>query len=97
MARVIKGISLLFVVMLLLLQLRLWLGDGSIKEVLALKTSVAEQQEKNDRLIDRNHRLEAEISDLKNQLDALEERARKDLGMIKQGETFYQFSDQAMK
>lgn len=75
------------------MQVRLWLGEGSIHEVLAMNNAVSEQQQKNQLLSERNRQLEAEVIDLKNKLDALEERARQDLGMIKQGEIFYQFTD----
>lgn len=88
-----KWFSAGLLVLLILLQLRLWVGEGSIKEVTALKKSISQQQASVAALRERNQRLEAEVNDLKNQLGALEERARTDLGMIKQNETFYQFSD----
>ncbi|MBN9286986.1 MAG: hypothetical protein BGO43_11415 [Gammaproteobacteria bacterium 39-13] len=78
--------------MLILLQVRLWIGDGSITQVRALSKEVALQQEKVEKLKERNQTLEAEVQDLKHRLHALEERARTDLGMIRQGETFYQYS-----
>ncbi|HET9843292.1 MAG TPA: septum formation initiator family protein [Gammaproteobacteria bacterium] len=78
------------VILLVLLQIRLWTGDGGVVKVVKLKEEVNTQKEQTLELSERNHILEAEVQDLKNRLDALEERARTDLGMIKQGETFYQ-------
>lgn len=77
-------------VVFILLQVRLWTGDGGVMEVLHLKQEVQTQQDKVEVLAERNHVLEAEVQDLKNRLSALEERARTDLGMVKKGETFYQ-------
>ena len=78
------------VIILLLLQLRLWKGDGGVMEVIALHKKVKEQEVQVGVLEERNHQLEAEVQDLKNRLDAIEERARADLGMVRKGETFYQ-------
>ncbi len=77
--------------LLLLLQFRLWFGDGSIQEVSRLRTEAESSREEVSRLSVRNRALAAEVADLKRGLDAIEERARADLGMINQGETFYQF------
>ena len=85
-----KAASLVLVLFILGLQLRLWLGDGSIHEVMQLETEVTKQTELVDGLKKRNEVLEAEVLDLKNRLSALEERARTDLGMIKKGESFLQ-------
>ena len=80
----------LLVVLLLLLQYRLWVGDGSLAEVWDLYQQVELQRDENERLSERNQALEAEVKDLKQGLEAIEERAREELGMIKDGETFYQ-------
>jgi len=83
----------LVVVLLLLLgylQYRLWFGDGSLQEVWQLHREVEAQRDENLRLRERNDALDAEVLDLQQGLDAIEERAREDLGMIKEGETFYQ-------
>lgn len=79
------------IVLLLALQYRLWLGNGSIQEVWSLHRQLIEQRGEMQELITRNQALEAEVSDLKSGLDAIEERARARLGMIDEGETFYQF------
>ena len=81
-------------VLLLLLQYRLWVGDGSIIEVWRLSDSVAEQRAENNRLRQRNEALAAHVRDLKNGLAAIEERARRELGMIGEDEVFYQVVEQ---
>jgi len=83
----------LLVILLLLflaLQFRLWFGDGGFIEISELQTTVDTQRERNVALKERNDTLAAEVKDLKTGVDAIEERARTDLGMIKEGETFYQ-------
>ena len=74
---------------LLLLQVRLWTGDGGIVRGIVLKREVVKQEALVTKLKDRNITLEAEVKDLKNRLEALEERARSDLGMVREGEIFY--------
>ncbi len=83
---------LLTVLILLLigLQYKLWFGDGSLSEVVQLSRELQLQQERLRELEERNRMLEAQVLDLQNGLDAFEEKARNDLGMIKQGETFIQ-------
>ena len=77
------------VVILALLQWRLWFGDGGVNQLGALKEQLAVQLIENEQLRLRNEMLEHEVLDLKNGLDAIEERARSDLGMIREDETFY--------
>ena len=81
----------LLVVLLLALQYRLWFGDGSIQEVWRLREEARISREEVVRLNMRNQALAAEVADLKSGLEAIEERARADLGLIGEGETFYQF------
>ncbi|WP_456446991.1 cell division protein FtsB [Thiolapillus sp.] len=84
---------LLFVVLLamfLVLQYRLWVGQGSQAEVYRLQQQIERQQARLADMRDRNEKLRAEVQSLKDGLDAVEARARLDLGMIKEGETFYQ-------
>ena len=83
--------SLLF--LLLLLQGQLWFGQGSLPDLWRLQASIEEQQRENQRLSERNAALAAEVADLKSGLEAIEERARTELGMIRRGETFYQVPD----
>jgi len=76
--------------LLVALQYPLWIGKGSWMRVWELDRQLAAQQEVNARLKARNDALDAEVRDLKQGLDAIEERARLDLGMIKNDEVFYQ-------
>jgi cell division protein FtsB len=71
------------------LQYRLWIGDGSYSEVWLLKDKVELQISKNKILENRNNRLNKEVLDLKSGYEVIEERARFDLGLIKQNESFY--------
>lgn len=73
-----------------LLQYPLWLGKGSWLKVSELDRQVAAQREINDKLKARNEALDAEVRDLKEGVEAIEERARMELGMIKKDEAFYQ-------
>ena len=86
----------LFVVLILLLaglQYRLWVGDGSLAQVTDLQRQIAEQQGENERLLERNRILEAEVLELKQGMETVEERARHELGMLKEGETLYQLAE----
>lgn len=84
-----KGIVVILFVLLGLLQYKLWVGDGSLSEVWQLKQKIGAQETDNRALKQRNQQLEAEVRDLKEGLDAAEERAREELGMVKRGEVFY--------
>ena len=85
-----KLLIVVLIVLLIGLQYKLWFGDGSLSEVVQLSKELGLQKEKLRLLEDRNKILEAQVLDLQNGLDAIEEKARNDLGMIKQGETFIQ-------
>jgi cell division protein FtsB len=85
-----KVIAVILTGLLVLLQYRLWFGSGSIPQVRQLEKARQEQILENNVLRERNRSLTAEVLDLKTGLDAIEERARTEMGMIKQGETFYQ-------
>lgn len=89
MKAIIATLAILFV----LLQFKLWFGEGGMQDVWALDDAIATQAAENAQLKDRNQTLMAEVNDLKQGLEAIEERARYDLGMIKKGETFYQIVD----
>lgn len=91
-----KALTLIFVILIALLQYPLWLGKGSWLRVWDLNRQVAAQQEKNATLKARNDTLDAEVRDLKSGKAAIEERARSELGMIKQDEVFYQVVDQPL-
>ena len=75
--------------MIVVLQFQLWIGDDSVRSLNLLEDQVAEQKRINMSLEDRNKKLEIEIVDLKTGVEAIEERARSELGMIEQGETFF--------
>jgi cell division protein FtsB len=86
-------VRLTFSILLLLLialQARLWAGHGSLNELWRLEDTLAEQRQTNAGLRERNQALEAEVRDLKSGLEAVEERARSELGMTRPGEVFYQ-------
>ncbi len=85
-----KSVIAILVVVLLVLQYRLWFADGGLAEVHRLGQQVEAQQRENERLRERNRALAAEVRDLKSGLDAVEARARAELGMVGEGETFYQ-------
>ncbi|WXL27207.1 cell division protein FtsB [Ectopseudomonas mendocina] len=85
-----------FVVLLALLaglQYRLWVGDGSLAQVRELKQQILDQQGENQQLQERNRILEAEVMELKSGMETVEERARHELGMLKEGETLYQLAE----
>ena len=85
-----KPVIAILLAVLVVLQFQLWLGDRGMPGVHRLQSAVASQREDNARLEARNRRLAAEVHDLKEGLEAVEERARSDLGMIGRDETFYQ-------
>lgn len=76
-------------VLLLALQAALWIGQGSVAEVVALQRQIDAYREGNAALRDRNRRLEVEVQEFKSGLDSVEEMAREELGMVREGETFY--------
>jgi cell division protein FtsB len=76
--------------LLLLLQGSLWIGQGGLFDFLKLKQSVMIQLRENQGILGRNGALTADVADLKEGTEAIEERARNEMGMIKEGETFYQ-------
>lgn len=79
--------------LLVLVQYKIWLGDGGVPEILQLQEEVEREQLQVNKLNERNRSLEAEVQDLKTGLDAIEERARSELGMIRKNETYYQVID----
>ncbi len=85
-----KALTLIFVVLIALLQYPLWLGKGSWMRVWDLSRQISQEREKNNILKARNETLDAEVMDLKSGRAAIEERARTELGMVKKDEVFYQ-------
>ncbi|WP_110667691.1 cell division protein FtsB [Salinicola halophilus] len=84
-----KWVILVLAVMLGLMQYRLWVGEGGVREYNDIQARADTLEGATDTLKARNDRLAAEVVDLKTGLDAIEERARSDLGMVRQDEQFY--------
>lgn len=82
-------IVLVLLVFFFLLQHRLWFGKNSVPDYLVLENNIKQQRLDNEKLIKRNKVLYADTDDLKSGLDGIEERARNELGMIKENETFF--------
>ncbi len=83
-------LALVLLIVLALLQFRLWLSDDGVREVRRLEAMAEGQKRENGKLRARNEKLAAEVKDLKEGLAAVEERARSDLGMVGANESFYQ-------
>lgn len=90
MPAAVKIIIYILLGILIGLQYPLWLGDGGALALWKLRREIAAQRSENGKLRERNLALEAEVRDLKEGYEALEERARAELGMVRRGETFYQ-------
>lgn len=88
-------LTLLLVIVLGLLQYRLWLGQHSIADYVRLQEELRTQQASNLELEKRNRLLKADVTDLQQGLEAIEERARNELGLIKQDEVFFRLFSQA--
>ncbi len=84
-----RAFTLLLLIFFGLLQYRLWFGKNSVPDYLALQEDVIRQQQANEKLKQRNKLLYADTDDLKLGTEAIEERARNELGMIKENETFF--------
>ena len=89
-----RWLALALFLLLLLLQYRLWIGEGSLAELSRLEQELERQQSVNQGLRERNRQLELEVLELQRGLQGLEERARRDLGMIREGETYYQLVEE---
>ena len=85
-----RAVTLILIALLLLLQYPLWLGKGSWLQVWETNRQLEAQRQVNLQTQARNAALDAEVRDLKQGTDAIEERARNELGMIKPGEVFFQ-------
>lgn len=88
-----KLLAAVLIILLVALHYRLWTGNGGIPHVRRMEQAKAVQQDENRKLEERNRSLAAEVVDLKQGLDAIEERARTEMGMIKQDEIFIQVID----
>ena len=88
-SRMLKWLAIVLIVLLALLQYRLWLGEGGVRDLALVRERVAALEAENKPLRDRNARLAAEVVDLKTGLDAIEERGRSDIGMVRADEQFF--------
>ena len=87
--RIVRIIAVILLIFLSLLQYRLWFGKNNVPDYLALQDEITRQKADNAQLRQRNKLLYADTHDLKSGLEAIEERARNELGMIKENETFF--------
>ena len=85
-----RTILLLLVLTLVGLQYKLWLGEGSFRQWQQLEQKTIAQTKENEKLLAHNQALEADIKELKQGSQALEEQARYGLGMVKEDEVYYQ-------
>ncbi|HIN13609.1 MAG TPA: cell division protein FtsB [Gammaproteobacteria bacterium] len=84
-----KFIALLLVLLLVMMQVNIWLTKDGYSRVAEIKELIQDQQKENNEMVSRNSQLREEIKDLKDGYSAIEEKAREDIGMIKEGEEFY--------
>jgi cell division protein FtsB len=87
-----RHVPAVLLVLLLALQAQLWFGRGSIPNVAQLTQELAQQKQSNTQAVLANERLDAEIRDLREGLETVEEKARMELGMVKPNEIFVQLS-----
>ena len=85
-----RALLTLLLLVLFALQYKMWFGEGGYRDVQRLAQRVEEQASENEVLAQRNRELQAEVEDLRQGLEAIEERARSELGMIRENEEFYQ-------
>lgn len=88
-----RPVFVILIIALVVLQHKLWLGDGNLIQWIALEKKLDQRETENNKLAQRNKALEADIKELKSGDQALEEEARYELGMIKNDEVFYQIVD----
>lgn len=89
-----KWLLTILIILLLGLQYRLWVGQGSLAEINRLQQQIELQAEENALLSTRNEALHQEVLELQTGMDAIEERARSELGLIREGEIFYMIVDE---
>jgi len=93
----VRALAAVLVILIAAIQTPLWFGKGGWLRVWELDQQLAQVRKSNEALRARNAALDAEVRDLKTGYDAIEERARSELGMIRQDEVFYQFLEPAPK
>ena len=85
-----KWLFAILIILFVMLQHKIWVADGGMPDVYRIGKEVEQQKRTNTKLEERNQALEAEVRDLKQGMEAVEERARSELGMIREDEIFYQ-------
>jgi len=88
-----RTLLVVLILLLLILQVQLWSSRSGLPEIWSLREQIAEQEEENRRLLERNEALEAEVDNLREGFDAIEERARSELGLVRQDELFFEIID----
>ena len=84
-----KFLALLLVLLLVVMQVNVWLTKDGYSRLTEIKELIQDQQKENNEMVSRNSQLKEEIKDLKDGYSTIEEKAREDIGMIKEGEEFY--------
>jgi len=90
----VRSLIAILIVVLCLLQYRLWFGDGNLLVLHRYQQRIEKLEHKAQKLRDRNQNLRTEVENLTTRTDAIEERARQDLGMIHKDEIFFQISEE---
>ncbi|MDC0186046.1 septum formation initiator family protein [Gammaproteobacteria bacterium] len=88
-----KLVFVILLALLIALQINIWVKKDGYKKMKEIENLIALQTIENENMTIRNNRLKEEIKDLKNGIDAIEEKARIDIGMVKEGEEFYLIND----
>jgi len=92
MLSILRPIHMILIALLVVLQAQLWFGRGSLPDVMRLRQQLKEQKQQNQAAQLANERLGAELDDLKDGLEMVEERARAEIGMVKPNEIFVQIA-----
>ena len=91
--KTLRFVATVLLALIVIVQYRLWVGDDSVVEVRRIEQAVGAQRGQNERQRASNERFEAEVRDLKEGTATIEEQARRDLGLVGEGEIFYQVVD----
>lgn len=86
-----RALLILLVFLFSFLQYKLWIAEGKVQDLWALKERIESLKSENESLMQRNHTLQAEVENLKSGLDVIEEKARQEFGWVGKEETFFQF------
>jgi len=86
----VKALVAILIILFAYLQYKLWIAEGNVQDLWALEGRIETLMNENDSLTKRNNALQAEVENLKSGLDVVEEKARRDLGLVGKDETFFQ-------